>query len=99
MKFIKNTGLATSTILILFLIRIASAFVHDWLSDHYYREFDSLFFHKDGVAEYHLLFNNPKEYFLNIFQSGHTGYSHLLDVNDSYWNDLRSNIIIKMLSI
>jgi hypothetical protein len=53
-----------------------------------------------GIDEFHLLFHQPAEYFTNIFQSGHTsGYGSFLESSNSFWNDTRNNIIIKMLSV
>ena len=61
---------------------------------------DTVVFHQEGLIEYHLLFNNPKEYFSNLFSSGYdNGYAGLFSSTNSYWNDLTSNIIIKFLSI
>lgn len=55
---------------------------------------------KHGWEEYQLLWNNPKEYFTNLFHSGYSNpYGGLFDSFGSFWNDLRNNIIIKFLSI
>lgn len=53
-----------------------------------------------GIDEFNLLFQNPHEYFVNIFHTQPSeGYARLLDDSRSYWNDLRNNLIAKMLSI
>jgi hypothetical protein len=53
-----------------------------------------------GIEQFHLLFKNPHEYLVDIFQSNYsTGYSRLLDDTHSYWNNLRTNLLAKMLSI
>ena len=53
-----------------------------------------------GVEQFHLLFKSPQQYFTDIFQSSYTtGYSRLLDDTYSYWNNLRTNLLSKMLSI
>jgi hypothetical protein len=57
-------------------------------------------FHKDALAEYHLLFSNPSEYFTNLFYTGYQyGYDGVLQFHNSYWNDLKTNLIIKFISI
>ena len=67
---------------------------------HYYAYTDTTSFQIKGVAEYHLLLEHPAEYFINIFHSNHNNsYSGFLESSDSYWNDTRSNLLIKMLSI
>lgn len=55
-------------------------------------------FHRESIIEYQLLFNDPKEYIVNIFRY-HNLNSGFLDITDSYWNNLRVNLIIKLLSI
>jgi hypothetical protein len=53
-----------------------------------------------GVEQFHLLFQNPHEYFVDIFQSSYsTGYTRLLDDTHSYWNNLKTNLLAKILSI
>lgn len=99
-QFFKNSGLETRILIFLFLIRVAAGLCNGYLNIYYYPHTDVNGFHLRGLAEYNLLFNNPKEYLQNIFQSNHNNsYSGFLDANDSYWNDTRSNLIVKMLSI
>ena len=99
-KFITKTGLGNKMIIFLFLARIAAGILNGYASLHYYTGTDSSFFHQQGIAEYHLLFNDPKEYFLNIFQSNyHDDYTRVFDTTDSFWNDLRSNLMSKLLSL
>jgi len=53
-----------------------------------------------GIEEFHLLFQNPYEYFANIFHANSPeSYSRLLDDSNSYWNNLRNNLLAKMLSV
>ena len=67
---------------------------------HYYHNTDMTAFQREGIAEYNLLFHNTAEYFTNIFHSNHkNNYSGFLESSDSYWNDTRSNLIVKMLSV
>lgn len=67
---------------------------------YYYHGTDTALFHQEGIVEFHLLFNNTAEYFTNIFHSNHNNsYSGFLESSDSYWNDTRSNLIVKMLSV
>ena len=57
-------------------------------------------FHLQGIAEYNLLFHHTREYFVNIFHNTHSeGFGNFLESSDSFWNDTRSNLIVKMLSI
>jgi hypothetical protein len=61
---------------------------------------DSLTFHDGGIYEYDLLFQNPKEYLVNLFHNSYeNGYGGLLDAKHSYWNDTKGNFLMKLLSV
>jgi len=99
-KFFTESSLPTRILIGLFLLRIIASLVGGYFNLYYSHFPDPLFFHKEGIAEYHLLFTNPKEYFINIFQDSRgNDYSRFLDTSNSFWNDTKSNLIIKLLSI
>lgn len=53
-----------------------------------------------GIEEFHFLLQNPHEYFVNIFHTDYSsGYGRFLDDSKSYWNNLRTILIGKMLAI
>ena len=61
--------------------------------------FDTWGYHYSSVEEYKLLFQNPPEYFSNLFQSGYEDkYGRFFASENSWWNDLKSNMFIKFLS-
>lgn len=61
---------------------------------------DSIFFNLEGLKEYHLLLNSPKQYLVSFFHSGYqNGYNGLLGQENSYWKDLQGNMIIRFLSV
>ena len=99
-KFFTESGLAGRILIPLFLLRIFASLIGCYFNLYYYPYSDSLSFHNAGIVEYDLLFNNTKEYFINIFQDNrNNGYSGFLEANNSFWNDTRSNLIIKILSL
>lgn len=61
---------------------------------------DTWAYYLGSVEESKLLYDNPHEYLTNLF---HNNYDHgaggIFASHDSYWNDLKSNIFIKVLSI
>ena len=62
--------------------------------------YDTWGYHHLSVEEYKLLFNNPSEYFFNIFHSGYEDkYGGFFSSHYSWWNDLKSNMFIKFLSL
>jgi hypothetical protein len=99
-SFIKNSGLNNRYIVVLFLIKIAAGLAIGWLSYFMDIKNDYWIVNREAWIEYQLLWNNPKEYFTNIFHSHYTqGYGGLFDSFQSFWNDLRNNIIIKFISV
>lgn len=99
-KFFKQSGLGSRLLILLFLLRVVASLIGCYFNLYYYPFSDSLTFHKEGIIEFDILFNNPGEYFTNIFHDNYqNSYSGLMDTSKSFWNDTRSNLIIKMLSI
>ena len=96
-KFIKDAGLGNRLIIILFLVRIVAGSVNGYINLYHYADTDALAFHNDGLIEYQLLLNDPKQFFTNIFTYHHQN-SGLLEMTDSFWNNLRSDLIIKLLA-
>ncbi|MEO9145467.1 MAG: hypothetical protein ABI237_07900 [Ginsengibacter sp.] len=100
MKFFTQSGLSKRTLLTLFVLKIFVLIIGCYLNVFYLLVSDSVTFHNMGVEEFHILFQNPHEYFTNIYHSySAEQYSRLLDTSRSFWNDLRSNLIAKMLSL
>lgn len=99
-KFFKTSGLSANTLNVLFLVHVATGIVATWFFLNYLPVFDSNVFQQQGILEFDLLIHHPIEYFTNLFQDNyHSNYSGLMDVNDSYWNDTRSNVLFKLLSV
>lgn len=99
-NFFKESGLPNKILITLFIVRILSLIVGCYVNLYILANSDSVVFHQMGVEQFHLLFQNPHEYFVDIFQSNYpTGYSRLLDDSHSYWNNLKTNLLAKMLSI
>lgn len=99
MGFVKKAGLGTRLTIGLFLIKATAGFVLGWLSLRYtnsdYWQLNGL-----GWDEYQLLLHNPREYFTNLFGSGYAhGYGGVLESTNSYWNDLKTNLVIKFISV
>ena len=99
--FIKESKLENRILIALFLIRVLAGLMNSYINLYYYPVSDSVSFHLQGIDEYHLLFQNPMEYLTNIFHSNYQniGYGNFLESSNSYWNDTRSNLIVKLLSL
>jgi hypothetical protein len=100
-SFVKKSGLSNRYILILFAAKIFAGLAIGWISYNIYNTGNDYWdVNREGWKEYQLLWSDPKEYFTNIFKSQYTqGYGGMFDSFQSFWNDLRNNIIIKLLSV
>ena len=99
--FIKKAGLDNKLVLALFFCQVVAGIAIGWLSLHYYNAGNDYWdVNREGWKEYQLLRTNPHEYFTNLFRSDYpTGYAGLFDSFNSFWNDLKNNIVIKLVSI
>ena len=102
-KFFTDTGLSKPQLIILFLIKIIAGIFYGWIGTYYggmAKMYDTWNYHGQSIIEYHLLYNNPGEYFTNLFRDPYeNGVNNFLTSTDSYWNDLKGNFFIKILSV
>jgi hypothetical protein len=98
--FVKKAGINSRVIAVLFLFKVLAGFVLGWVSLHF-SDSDYWLLNNDGWAEYQLLFRDPAAYFTNLFNAADypKGYGGMLDSVQSFWNDLKYNIVVKLLSI
>lgn len=102
-KFFRKTELSNPQLIILFLLKVMAGIFYGWIGLYYgglAKMQDTWAFHSEGLQEYQLLFNNPGEYMTNLFKDpGGGGLLNLFGGTDSYWNDLKGNMFIKILSV
>jgi hypothetical protein len=99
MGFVKKAGMGSKMVMALFLIKALAGFALGWLSLRYT---NSDYWQQNGWGwdEYQLLLRNPGEYFTNLFHSGYAhGFDGVLESTNSYWNDLKTNLIVKLISL
>lgn len=61
---------------------------------------DTWAYHVESLSEYKLLTSDPVEFFTNLFHSSYEkGYSNFLTSQNSWWNDVKANFLIKILAI
>jgi hypothetical protein len=99
--FIKNAGINNKALLALFIFKVIAGIAIGWIAIHIYGPGNDYWDVNDEAwKEYQLLLSDPGKYFSNIFTSGYDGgYSGMFSSMDSYWNDLKGNIIIKLVSV
>jgi len=98
--FVKKAGLSSILIGLLFLYRIIGAISIGWISYKFAPQNDYWSLHNEGLLEFEILKSNPK-----LFLKGLLPVDFNADINSvfstthSYWNELRNNIIIKLLAV
>ncbi len=99
--FVKRSGISTRVVIGLFAFKIVAGIAIGWLSLHFYGTGNDYWdVNREAWKEYQLLMNDPGNYFSNIFTSGYPdGYSGFFSSVNSFWNDLKGNIIIKLVSV
>ena len=98
-RFVKNAGLGAWLIVALFVLKVMAGVSCGWVMRNDINS-DTWTYHKDALTEYHLLFTNPSAYFTNIFYTGYQyGYDGVLQFHNSYWNDLKTNLVVKFVSV
>jgi hypothetical protein len=102
-KFFRASGLSQPQLTILFLLKVMAGIFYGWIGLYYgglAQMADTWGFHNASVDEYRLLQTNPGEYLTNLFHNPYKdGMDKFLTSEDSYWNDLKGNAFIKILSI
>lgn len=98
---IKRCGISNKVILGLFLFKIIAGISLGWLSLHFYGSGNDYWdINQESWNEYQLLVSDPAKYITNIFTSGYPGgYGGLFSSFNSFWNDLKGNIPIKLVSL
>lgn len=98
--FVTRTSLPKKWILSLFAWKIFCGVALGWITKEYFPSNDYWALHSLGIQEWELLINKPKEFFTNITYSPYQNeYGGFFNSVHSFWNDLRNNIIIKLLAI
>jgi hypothetical protein len=103
-RFFIRSGLNKDQLVILFLAKVMAGIFYGWVGIYYgsYAEMvDTWAYHYNSLEELKLLTNHPHEYFTNLFHSSQpsTRIDAFLGSDNSYWNDLKTLVLIKMLSI
>jgi hypothetical protein len=98
-RFVRQSGLGNIMLWLLFGVKVAAGIAAGLLYQNQ-PESDTWKNHAQALEEYHLLFSHPKIYLTNLFYSGYGhGYSGFWAASDSYWNDLKTNLLLKFISV
>lgn len=102
-KFFKESGLTKYQLIILFLLKVIAGTIYGWIGV-YYSEVaqmvDTWGYHYDSIKEYQTLITHPGVFFTDIFHNSYQdGYTNFLTTQNSWWNDLKGNSLVKLLAL
>ena len=97
--FVRKSALSSKIIMALFITRIAAGLTLGWLAHYFSPLNDYTTLNNEGITEFNHLIHEPRLFFTDIFYSPYLDtYGGYFNAVGSYWNDLRNNIITKMLA-
>jgi hypothetical protein len=101
--FFRTSGLTSTQLTILFLIKVMAGIFYGWIGVYYgqlAQMVDTWAYHYESIKEHQLLINDPGSFFSTIFTSNYEqGYGGFLTSQNSWWNDLHGTLFIKMLAL
>ena len=100
-KFFTKAGLDKGTLIFLFCIKVFAGLLYAkyYLLPANYPGSDTYRFFRSSLVETDILLKNPFLFFKELFTHQYNNSGNIFIANQSYWNDLKSNIIIKLLAI
>lgn len=102
LPFFKKSGLGWKWLCVLFLLKIAAGcfygYIHT-LSEYYPDKIDTWRFYFQSIPETELLKKDPAAFWQSLFANGYEQDGGLLGNVNSYWNDLKHNIMLLPMSI
>ena len=99
--FYKNTPVNKWLLIAIFLLKILCGFVYAW----YYGqpqnigEADTWNYYHASLAETDWLLHDPVAFVKDLFHYSYKSSGNLFNNQASYWNDLKSNAIIKLIAV
>ena len=102
-RFFFTSGLNKVQLVILFTLKIAVGIFYGWMGltyGDYAHMRDTWAFHRESMIELDILYTDPGAYFANIVRNPYeNGLANFFGSENSYWNNLKANSFIKLLSV
>lgn len=100
-KFVQHAGISTKIILLLFSIKVIVGIVGGMVSHFLMHDKSDLHFYTiQGMIEYENLIHNPKIFFTDSLPAAYANnLGEFFGSSNSFWNDLRNNILIKTIGV
>jgi hypothetical protein len=101
LPFFKNSGLGKSVLIGVFVVKVLAGLGYAYFYNlpAYHADSDTFRFFNYSLAETDLLLHQPWQFVKSFFTYGYSSAGNLFVGNNSYWNDLKSNTIIKLLAV
>jgi hypothetical protein len=98
--FLKKSGLSKSVLIGLFLLKVVAGlgYAYFYKLPRYYATADTYRFYKLSLTETKWLKSDPVGFFKDIFSYGYSSSGNIFSGHNSYWNDLKSNIPVKLMA-
>lgn len=99
--FFRNAPISSGKIITLFIIKILAgvAYAFFYTLPKYYAGSDTWRFYHLSVKETDWLKKEPFAFLKDLFIYGYNGSGNLFAGGNSYWNDLKSNVLVKLMAI
>lgn len=99
--FFKKAPINKWLLIVIFLLKIAAgfAFARFFAQPQYIKLADTWNYYDASKAETDWLLHNPVAFVKDLFKSNYSSNGNLFNNQASYWNDLKSNFIIKLIAI
>lgn len=99
--FYKKSGISSPALIMLFAIKIFAgiAYAKFYTLPKYYAGSDTWRFYHLSLSETNWLLKNPAAFIKDLFVYGYSDTGNLFSGENTYWNDLKSNIIVKILAL
>lgn len=102
-KFFTRAGFSNAQLVILFLLKVMAGIFYGWIGVYYgqmAQMMDTWSYHVQSLEEYKLLTAHPIYFFTSLFHNNYEGgYTNFLVSQNSWWNDVKANFIIKVMAI
>ncbi len=100
-RFLKESGINRNILVGLFTLKIAAGLAYAWFYSlpGYKPNSDTFRFFDYSLQETDVLLHHPIAFVKDVFTHGYAERGNLFIGENSYWNDLKSNIIIKLLAV
>ena len=99
--FFRKSAIGKNLLIILFFIKVCAGITYAkfYTLPKYYPGADTWRFYRLSANETNWLLNDPIAFTKDLFTYSYSKSGNLFSGENSYWNDLKSNIVIKMMAV